>query len=142
MRKTRVPEVPSQIAFHASMSGNHRYSSGNTILFDHVTLDMGGGYSPKEGTYIAPKSGVYVFTWAIQISIHSFYSTQLIVDGNAHLGTDTSSQSSSDSDGTTATTVVQLNQGDRVFIRVAQSQGAIVSGVSQHTSSFSGWKLV
>lgn len=94
------------------------------------------------GTFIAPKSGLYVFTWTIRLYGHTYHTTELVVNNNIvnALYFDPNNQI----DGVvSSTTVVNVNQGDDVLIRTSSDyhNGEIKSG-SNGRSSFAGWRLM
>lgn len=85
-------------------------------MFDKVITDVGNTYHSHMGTFIAPKSGLYVFTWTIRCNHNDYHSAELLADNNVvnviyiYPGNTI--------DGTvTGTAVVHVDQGDDVFIR-------------------------
>lgn len=130
------------VAFNAYISSYVPASTPHHILvFDKVITDVGNAYHPHMGTFIAPKSGLYVFTWSIRCNGINYHSAELMADNNIvnviYLAP------GSAIDGTvTGTAVVHVDQGDDVFIRTGLlSNGNILSDVNGR-SSFAGWILM
>ncbi|XP_062598736.1 uncharacterized protein LOC134260165 [Saccostrea cucullata] len=70
------------IAFNAkSKGGVQTVSKGNTVMFGEVDLNVGGGYNGVKGTFIAPKSGVYVFDWTTMTDSNKGAYTSLVLNG-------------------------------------------------------------
>lgn len=56
------------VAVHAYLSTNvPAYLAVHYIIaFDKVVTNVGNGYHSNLGTFITPRSGLYVFTWTIR----------------------------------------------------------------------------
>lgn len=132
------------VAFHAYLSTNvPAYSAVHYIIvFDKVVTNVGNGYHSHLGTFIAPRSGLYVFTWTIRQWGPRYHITELVIDNEvAHViyihpdnGVDSS---------VTGTIVVQVNQGDDVLVRTGSryNSGEINSDIDGR-STFSGWNIM
>lgn len=48
------------------------------IVFDQVVTNVRNGYHPHSGTFMAPRSGLYVFTWTFQQWGTSYHVTELL----------------------------------------------------------------
>lgn len=94
------------------------------------------------GTFIAPRAGIYVFTWTIRLYGNAYFMTELVVNNVVvnwiFLGTQNNIDGS-----VTGTAVVHVNQGDDVLIRTGLRlhTGTIVSNLDGK-SSFAGWILM
>ena len=122
-------------AFHAQMTTNTSPTPGQTVQFGTETLDIGSGYNPATSVYTAPMAGTYTFTWTIRVSGNN-YQTELVVNNSAK----DRIISYNNNDVSTGTTVVSLNAGDRVFVRVYTGSVSIYSDINGK-STFSGWML-
>lgn len=110
-------------------------------MFDKVITDVGNAYHPHMGTFIAPKYGLYVFTWTIRLGGNHYHSTELLADNNIvnviYLNP------GSAIDGTvTGTAVVRVDQGDDVFIRTGLNSNGVILSDEYGRSSFAGWILM
>ncbi|XP_063410440.1 complement C1q subcomponent subunit B-like [Mytilus trossulus] len=61
-------------AFTATLTATASLKKDNTIKFDTVILNQGGGYSPKTGIFTATQTGLYLI------------SATVMSNGGAHLG--------------------------------------------------------
>lgn len=52
-------------AFTARLKENTAFRSLDTIIFDDVLTNIGGGYNPETGTFKTPYSGRYLFSLTI-----------------------------------------------------------------------------
>ena len=133
-------------AFHARMTGNTAPTDGQTVQFGIESLDIGNGYNPSISIYTAPQAGTYTFTWTISIYQSNYYITELVVNTLVKHQMMTSSYGPGSNSlyyqSTSATTVTQLNAGDRVFIRVYSKSGSpTIKSNTEGYSTFSGWML-
>ena len=130
------------VAFYAYFSSSTPASTDHHILtFDTVVTNVGNAYHPHMGTFIAPRSGLYVFTWTIRLFGNNYHSTELLVDNNVvnvvyfnpldHI------------DGSvTGTAVVHVNQGDDVMVRTGSTHVGDIKSYPDGRSSFAGWSLM
>ena len=127
-------------AFSAHRSGYTGPANGQTVQFSIETLDNGGGYDSTSSVYTAPLNGTYTFTWTIRARGTGYYDTELVVNTAVKDVLVTVTDPPENDEATsTATTVVSLTAGDRVFIRVHGRGGsAIITGYS---TTFSGWMI-
>nr|XP_022295383.1 uncharacterized protein LOC111105398 [Crassostrea virginica] len=147
VRKGRLLIQPTtvpfdRVAFYAYFSSDILASMDNYILpFNTVVTNVGNAYHPHSGTFIAPRSGLYVFTWTIRAYGSRYHSTQLLVDNNV-INTIYINPNSVIDGSVTGTAVVHVDQGDDVFIRTfPPNSGEIISG-NNGRSSFCGWSLM
>ena len=133
-------------AFNAHMTSSTTPTNGQTVQFGTETLDIGNGYNSTTSVYTAPIAGTYSFSWTIRISNLGWYATELVVNNSTK---DVLITRSGDSGSdyayetvTSATTVVSLHAGDRVYIRV-QNRSRSPSMVNNFVGycSFSGWMI-
>lgn len=69
------------------------------------------------GTFIAPKSGLYVFTWSIRCHENNYHATELLADNNIVNVIYLAPRNAID--GTvTGITVVYVDQGDDVLLEL------------------------
>ena len=131
-----------RVAFLAYFSSDTLASIDNHILaFNTVVTNVGNAYHPHSGTFIAPRSGLYVFTWTIRAYGSRYHSTQLLVDNNVINSISINPNRVIDGS-VTGTAVVHVDQGDDVFIRTfPANSGEIISG-NDGRSSFCGWSLM
>lgn len=81
IQPTTVPV--DMVAFYAYLSSDIPASIAHHIIaFDTVITNVGNAYHSHSGTFIAPRSGVYVFTCTIRLYGHSYIKTELLVNNN------------------------------------------------------------
>ncbi|XP_048762395.2 uncharacterized protein LOC125670973 [Ostrea edulis] len=139
--KTR--QIRGIVAFYAYMSSDLQPGIHHTIPFDVVKTNDGNGYHHSSGVFIAPVSGVYVFTWTIRMTLESEHSTELVVNDVVYGAIFMRTHTPEDQN-VSGTVVVHVNQNDDVYIRTHVSYpynaGNIRSDQYSRTS-FAGWKL-
>uniref|UniRef100_A0A8W8JBI5 C1q domain-containing protein n=1 Tax=Magallana gigas TaxID=29159 RepID=A0A8W8JBI5_MAGGI len=134
--------TPTIIAFYAYMATDTpSITIQHPLVFDVVKTNNGNGYHPSTGTFIAPETGIYVFTWTIRETGNCFHSTQLMVNTSeigiiyVHVG------SGGDLAGT-GVVVTHVNAGDDVYVRTyANWNDCYIYSNKAGRSSFAGWKL-
>ncbi|XP_062616862.1 uncharacterized protein LOC134278568 [Saccostrea cucullata] len=139
---TRSPPASKDvIAFYAYMTGDSiDPGASRTLIFDKIITNAGNGYHNATGAFIAPRTGIYVFSWSMRLVNSAYHQAELVhnhnVMGVAYLYAPTGDHTVS------GTVVIHVNQGDDVFIRTQSgaNSGNIESGPGGRTS-FSGWKL-
>uniref|UniRef100_A0A8W8JD15 C1q domain-containing protein n=1 Tax=Magallana gigas TaxID=29159 RepID=A0A8W8JD15_MAGGI len=141
IQPTTVPV--DMVAFYAYLSSDTPAAVPHHIFkFDIVLTNVGNAYHPHLGAFIAPRSGLYVFTWTIRVSGHSYQTTELVVNNNVvnllHFNPYNNIDGS-----VSSTAVAHVNLGDDVLIRTNTDyhSGNVVSNLSGR-SSFAGWILI
>ncbi|XP_061178343.1 complement C1q tumor necrosis factor-related protein 3-like [Saccostrea echinata] len=136
---TPVPVDP--VAFYAYMSANEASPSAHfTLKFDVVKTNLGNAYSKHSGTFVAPVSGAYVFTYTIYAQTRGAIFLNLFVNDAVFGGSISDTQETGDWDSETSTVVVSLNKGDDVNIRTTQASSTILS-YHEAKTTFAGWKI-
>ena len=134
------------IGFNARMTSSNTPSTGQTVPFTIEETDVGNGYDPSTSTYTVPVTGVYDFTWSLNIEGDGIYSTELVINNTVvdkqYFRTVTNDGSIHVLDKyATTTKVLHVQKGDRVFIRVYDTSGdsAFFWSNANSYSTFSGW---
>jgi hypothetical protein len=130
-------------AFYAYLSDHVLSPGGHHILtFDTVITNIGNVYHPHMGSFIAPRSGLYVFTWTIRMWGPSYPSTELLANNNV-VGITYFDPHSAIDGSVTGTVVVHVNQGDDVLLRTGNNGNADhIRSDCDGRSSFAGWALM
>jgi hypothetical protein len=143
LQTTQTP-FPGGVAFSAYVSTYETdLSKDHTIKFDRIVTNIGNHYNPNSGTFTAPQHGLYVFTWNLYCHGGGYIHSQVVVNSNAVNAMFTSAQGLTNVRTTTGIVVVEVNQGDVVYVRTHPTQ-APAGNLYSHSnwrSTFSGWKL-
>lgn len=139
--KRRRQSEEEIVAFTARKSRTQPEVSINQhILFDDVLINLGAAYQDKQGLFIAPQSGVYVFS----VSILSTYSSDeeefhaALVHNGDLIARIYGCGSPGRHDQAGQTVIIQLETGDEVWIENIE----LVSDVwGAYYSTFSGYLL-
>lgn len=113
-----------------------------TLISDEVKTNVGGGYNEFSGTFTAPSSGLYVFTWTIYTGSHGITGFHIYVNHDvfgATFGETDNNQDDFDSD--SGSIVVSLNANDNVYIRSARDCSTYVISDKGARTTFAGWRL-
>ena len=62
------------------MSKGMTFNMNQVFVFDVVKTNVGSAYHPTTGLFIAPQTGVYVFTWTFRKSGDSANSIKLLIN--------------------------------------------------------------
>lgn len=143
IQSTSTP-FPDGAAFSAYVSVHETdISKDFTIHFDTIVTNIGSHYNKHTGAFTTPQHGVYVFTWNLYCNTGGYIQSQLVVNSNVVGAMLTSAQGSSNIRSHTGIVVVEVNQGDVVFVRTHPTHihiGNLYSDIDWR-SSFNGWKL-
>ncbi|XP_062619270.1 complement C1q subcomponent subunit A-like, partial [Saccostrea cucullata] len=133
-----------KVAFYGYVSGDELGSGRQHIIdFDVIQINLGNGFHTLSGMFIAPHPGLYVFTWVIQSTWNGIAYTQLMRNSEVAGEIVADSSHTTEFHSATGVVVLQLNQGDEVYVRRNPNQptsGHIISRPG-YRSSFSGWKI-
>lgn len=132
------------VAFHAYMS-HHEENVGHhqTIIFDQVITDAGGNYNRHTGVFTSPSQGAYAFSWTLYCLGEGYFNSELVANSNVVGALFCSGEGATGIRHTTGVVVININQGDVVFVRTHPTGtviGKVYSTISSR-SSFTGWKL-
>ncbi|WAR31576.1 HIP-like protein [Mya arenaria] len=64
-------KLTAPVAFFARPVTDFTSSSGQTLVFDSVITDVGGGYNPGTGVFTAPADGLYEISIAVMVKMSS-----------------------------------------------------------------------
>lgn len=143
-KKFIVFYVLGETAFYAYLSKSE-YNVGHhqTFVFDQVVTNFGGNYNRHTGAFTSPSHGIYVFSWTLFCQLGGHFVSEIVSNSNAVGALFCSAEGVPNIRHITGVVVLEVNQGDVVFIRThpteALSQGVYSS--SRFRSSFTGWKL-
>lgn len=120
------------------MTFSSQGSKRSTLIFDHVILNHGNGYSNVTGKFTAPMDGLYVFGWHILAVYKMVTHTALIVNDKEISANYCHTKGTDGHQPCSKMAVVNLATGDTAWI-------AYTGGGDYHTnayySSFSGVKI-
>ncbi|XP_062605132.1 complement C1q tumor necrosis factor-related protein 3-like [Saccostrea cucullata] len=127
------------IAFYAQAKGSTQtLRERQTVMFQDVNLNIGGGYNATKGFFNAPKSGVYVFEWTILTPQNKYAYTSLVLNGKRKAYSYCHNNNHSLRSSCSKMTVVKMVVGDKAWI---DNNSRSLTSVSAEYSSFSGFML-
>jgi hypothetical protein len=85
------------------------------IKFEGTVLNLGQHYHPEDGIFIAPVSGVYLFTWTI--TNHGDYAYTNILVGGKVVSTTTTSHVVNNYNSGSALVIVTVQKDQHVWIQ-------------------------
>lgn len=114
------------------------------MIYPNVITNLGGGYNRATGVFTAPVSGTYIFFTSVVSWDNKNISTDIVLNGNSKVRTFADSRGFNVPEHyvyQTGTNLVclQLQVGDRVWVRKYSGTGYIVHSTPMHT--FSGYLL-
>lgn len=139
-RPTTLSTQYPTVAFFAYMSCDYPVVNAyRPIVFDNIVTNFGNAYRVSSGTFYAPRSGIYVFTWTIRLNEHSYHTTELVVQNEVVNSVYFSPQHHVDGS-VSSTVVVYMNAYDDALIRTGlRYHNGIIKSDVDGRSSFGGW---
>ncbi|CAC5418822.1 C1QL [Mytilus coruscus] len=134
---------PPVVAFSSTMdSHKENLGIGQTVSFEHVITNVGGGFDPNTSTFKAPIAGVYHFDVIIMSHYGEDMETEIVKNGKTLVRL---YSGNGDTWGVgMQAIVVQMNAEDDVWVRVYNNSGINNGNVRIYGflwSSFSGFLL-
>ncbi|KAH3714758.1 hypothetical protein DPMN_057457 [Dreissena polymorpha] len=125
------------VAFSAMKVARQDHVGANqNIIFEQVLTNEGGGYHQNHGVFIAPQSGVFVFSSTIMCVPNGEVDAEMVHNGNGVTHIYCHGDGGSHDQGS-QTVVIKMNAGDEVAVRnFAITDNSIWGGLY---SSFSGY---
>ena len=69
--------------FYAVIKDKHlTFNKEAILIFETVIVDEGEHYDPYDGVFVAPRKGVYLFSWTVSGNGGSHIVTELVVEQN------------------------------------------------------------
>ncbi|CAC5375406.1 unnamed protein product [Mytilus coruscus] len=129
------------VMFYALIkSGSNIYlNAKSTVVFESVILNIGGHYNSNDGVFVAPRKGVYLFSWTVSSAVSKYILTQLVVQNRI-----ISNAGETDTDpfyhSASMTSLCRMQKGDHAFIRTTSygAENVIYSYDQRPRSSFLG----
>ncbi|VDI47358.1 Hypothetical predicted protein [Mytilus galloprovincialis] len=155
-RRMLLPNIDTTqtVAFSAYLSKSFDGSTFGTlreIVYDKLESNIGHAYNNYTGTFVAPVSGVYAFTWSIYVEgrpdgsgDQGEIAIELVVNAKVVGITHADTESIHDDDSATGFVIKSLSAGESVLTRssnVFTPQGHIMSGNGRARWTFSGWLI-
>lgn len=88
----------------------------HTLIFRSVVTNIGNHYNQHNGMFTCPSYGVYAFSWTIVVG--DYIGTQLVVNSKVVGAMYTTAFHLDDIQTSTGMAIVEVNQGDVVYVRV------------------------
>ena len=104
----------SRVMFKATKLTKQQYQQGNTMIFPKVLYNIGDGYDPRYGVFVAPLAGTYYFTVQLYISGGSTTDVGIYVDKECVAWAKLTTRNNSCE---TFAVVVTLKFGDVVYVK-------------------------
>ncbi|KAM8746493.1 complement C1q-like protein 4 [Acanthopagrus schlegelii] len=124
----------------ADQGGNFGpFSADRALRFDTNITNVGGGYDCTSGVFTAPRTGVYYFTFSYHAGKDNKSGLSLVKNSSIIVrATDNNEQQKNFTDNAGNSAVLELQSGDKVFVRLPA--GCWVWG-ADNTTSFSGFLI-
>lgn len=111
----------------------------STLVFETVILNIGEHYDKYDGVFVAPRKGIYLFSWTVSIYSSNYAVTELIVEGRSVSNTG-STDPAGGHHSASMTVLSRMNKDEHAFIRTTTygSKNVFYSAGSYPYSSFLG----
>ncbi|XP_053392936.1 uncharacterized protein LOC123545710 [Mercenaria mercenaria] len=118
--------------------------TNDIVKFETVITDIGGGYNNQSGVFVAPVTGIYMFSCSLMEHYEMVSSGVMvnaeIVQSQRVLGRIFAAEPGSYHDQGAQTVFTHVNQGDQIWVRTIDNQNLGLGG--ELYSTFSGYLLL
>ncbi|KAH3719098.1 complement C1q tumor necrosis factor-related protein 4-like [Dreissena polymorpha] len=138
---TYLPPTGKNAAFSVTLENDQVIATGSAIRFDTVITNVGNHYDLSTGEFTAPQSGTYFFSLNIVCGQHSYMHVAIFrnkIPVFKSLCDDRYGNSHHQSGGTT---ILQLNKGDKVSVRMTYPLAAESEAFGRGMTSFTGYLM-
>ena len=106
--------IDRQICFHVQLTSVTKFEPGQRVIFDQIDVNDGDGYA--NGTFTAPRAGLYYFAVTVTARYYSYVGWHLTAKGKvyAKILADTIDLAS---DSATGQAVIELESGQTVSVK-------------------------
>ncbi|XP_045160772.2 complement C1q-like protein 2 [Mercenaria mercenaria] len=126
----------SGTSFCASLSTNTIFKADETIMFDDVLNNVGGGFNPCNGEFSVPVSGKYLISVTARAQFHKQVSAEIVCNGKM-LGRITSGNGGIDKATSSMTIAVETRRCDVIYVK--QTTGKPGEYYGNGYTTFSGF---
>ncbi|CAG2219734.1 C1QL [Mytilus edulis] len=102
--------------FYVELTGDVTLNKNSIVKFDVKRVDVGDNFNTGDGIFIAPRSGVYLFSWTVNMYSSKNTHTELRVD-NVVKGRQIMALGAVGHLATTRNVLTKVNGGDHVWIQ-------------------------
>ncbi|XP_076114590.1 uncharacterized protein LOC143082667 [Mytilus galloprovincialis] len=105
------------VMFYAIIK-NRRFDlqKDSTVVFEELVINKGHHYNQNSGIFVAPKSGIYLFSWTVSTETTGYIIAELVIENNV-----ISSTGNTDTNGgyqsASMTGLGRMEKNDHAFIR-------------------------
>ncbi|XP_044202978.1 cerebellin-1-like [Thunnus albacares] len=133
-----------KVAFTAYLSPRTNcfgpFTRNNPIPYDVINLNHGNGFNPALGTFTAPRSGLYSFSYTVyskmsMVGDRMYYKAQLMRNGEVVASIWEDNREDSE-DSSSQTVLLSLQQGSQVYVELLS--GRQLCGNIEGLNTFSG----
>ncbi|VDI73895.1 Hypothetical predicted protein [Mytilus galloprovincialis] len=115
--QTNVQREDKRPLFYVELSEDTHLNTNSILKFDIQVIDEGNNFNTGDGIFVAPISGVYLFSWTIQTQFSQHVQTELRVDNIVKGKQLMSLGAGAGYFGTTRNVLCTVNKGDHVWIQ-------------------------
>ncbi|XP_060553951.1 A disintegrin and metalloproteinase with thrombospondin motifs adt-1-like [Ruditapes philippinarum] len=133
------------VSFLSALNDTHTYQPGDKVIFDVVKVNQGSAYNATNGTFTAPRNGMYQFSLTLTSQPNQNYSIMLVKNQHTNEFCYLYTENENHWQQSSTSSIVQLNAGDRVWVvslRYSQIYGhRIHDYLLAYNSVFSGFYI-
>ena len=112
--------------------------NSETVVFGKIITNIGSAYNASTGYFTAPSNGIFAFAWTVKTAPGKWFDSELVVNGNPKLYNGANSLTGKSWESSGCTGVLQLQSGQKVWIR---KYGSLGNYLHDPWCSFSGWQI-
>lgn len=134
-----IVSIPPQVAFNAHRNSGGDTSSGNTLVFNSTTVNIGNGFSTSTGKFTVPVSGTYFLATTCLSTSNSSSNDLMIRVDNTNIAQGRVDVGSSAHNSVSVQVIATLTVGQVVDVYIAAGSG--FTGTSGQYTTFCGYLI-
>ncbi|CAC5382972.1 unnamed protein product [Mytilus coruscus] len=89
----------------------------STVVFETIIINEGGHYNNNDGIFVAPRDGIYMFSWTVCTVNAAYIITELVVEEKVISSTGEREVDSSSYSSASMTAFCRMNKDEHAWIR-------------------------
>ncbi|CAC5364498.1 unnamed protein product [Mytilus coruscus] len=119
--------------------GDIHFNKHSAVVFETVIINEGDHYNNNDGVFVAPLTGIYMFSWTVSTADANYIITDLVVEENVISSTGEREVDSGSYTSASMTAFCRMRKDDHAWLEQLVGVLAIISLVKIHKPALLFW---